>query len=113
MVILGFTSAIIAVMVMRFVYAKSVIVSRKVHNDMITRILRAPCNLFFDRVPLGRIINRFSGDLATIDDGFASNFQLLATNLLAFTGSVLVCMYLGSLFVLPIVLGFYQICKYI
>lgn len=38
---------------------------------MIDRVLRAPVNLYFDTTPIGRILNRFSKDLNTMECGFA------------------------------------------
>eukprot|EP00357_Protocruzia_adherens_P031519 CAMPEP_0115001824 /NCGR_PEP_ID=MMETSP0216-20121206/17633_1 /TAXON_ID=223996 /ORGANISM="Protocruzia adherens, Strain Boccale" /LENGTH=1370 /DNA_ID=CAMNT_0002367287 /DNA_START=20 /DNA_END=4132 /DNA_ORIENTATION=+ len=60
--------------------------SQKLHYDMVTSLIKAPMNTFFDRTPTGRIINRFTGDLVTIDSmmGWAFNsifnrsFQVLS-----------------------------------
>lgn len=35
---------------------------------MITRVINAPINLFFDRTPSGMILNKFSKDISKIDD---------------------------------------------
>ena len=40
--------------------------AKRLHNNMIRSILKAPMR-FFDKTPLGRIINRISGDVHTID----------------------------------------------
>ncbi|KAF9120412.1 Canalicular multispecific organic anion transporter 2 [Mortierella sp. 14UC] len=40
--------------------------SKTIHNRLITRVLRLPMS-FFDTTPMGRIVNRFSSDLAAID----------------------------------------------
>lgn len=40
---------------------------RKLHEDMIDRVLNAPINLYFDTTPIGRILNRFSKDLSGIE----------------------------------------------
>ena len=34
---------------------------------MVDRILNAPINLYFDKTPIGRILNRFSKDLNVLD----------------------------------------------
>lgn len=40
--------------------------SINIHNDMITNLLKAPINLFYDTEPIGRIINRLSKDIEDI-----------------------------------------------
>ena len=37
--------------------------SRKIHQEMVDKLLKAPINLFFDMTPVGTIMNRFSKDL--------------------------------------------------
>lgn len=39
----------------------------RAHKEMISRVLRAPINLFYDVTPSGLIINRFSNDLGAIE----------------------------------------------
>ncbi|KAJ3312632.1 hypothetical protein HDV04_002774, partial [Boothiomyces sp. JEL0838] len=40
--------------------------SRSMHNDLLAKVLGSPMR-FFETTPVGRIINRFSTDMATID----------------------------------------------
>lgn len=42
--------------------------SKVLHDYMAKQVLRSPMS-FFETTPLGRIINRFSGDMAEVDDG--------------------------------------------
>lgn len=44
----------------------SIKVSRHLHNTMLKSVLRAPMS-FFDSTPLGRVINRFTGDIQKLD----------------------------------------------
>lgn len=39
------------------------------HTEMITRILNAPVNLYFDVTPIGKSLNKFSKDLNQLEDG--------------------------------------------
>jgi ABC-type multidrug transport system fused ATPase/permease subunit len=41
--------------------------SLKMHTALLKRVLAAPVS-FFDVTPLGRIVNRFSSDMTTIDE---------------------------------------------
>jgi ABC-type multidrug transport system fused ATPase/permease subunit len=47
---------------------------------MISNLLFSPLNEFFDRVPLGRILNRLSKDLNSVDTKILNTF----TNFLVF-----------------------------
>src|SRR4051794_17346213 len=49
-----------------WLYYGSLRASRKLYEDFLNRIMRAPLR-FFDTTPVGRILNRFSSDFETID----------------------------------------------
>ncbi|KAJ9565724.1 hypothetical protein OSB04_001690 [Centaurea solstitialis] len=92
----------------------SLIAARKLHNAMLSSILRAPM-VFFHTNPLGRIINRFSKDLGDIDRNvapFVNMFlgqvsQLLSTFVLI---GLLSTMSLWA--ILPLLLLFYAAYLY-
>ncbi|KAG5890605.1 hypothetical protein JTB14_005118 [Gonioctena quinquepunctata] len=42
--------------------------AKTLHNIILANVLRVPCTTFFDVTPLGRIINRFSKDIDTLDN---------------------------------------------
>ena len=44
--------------------------SKKLHEDMIEKILQAPVNLYFDITPIGKSLNKFSKDLIHLQGGF-------------------------------------------
>lgn len=46
--------------------------SRTVHRAMAARVLRAPC-AWFERTPIGRVLNRFSSDIETLDKNLADS----------------------------------------
>uniref|UniRef100_A0A1I8JEZ1 ABC-type glutathione-S-conjugate transporter n=1 Tax=Macrostomum lignano TaxID=282301 RepID=A0A1I8JEZ1_9PLAT len=51
-----------------------VISSRQLHSKMLSNILKAPMS-FFDTTPVGRIVNRFSRDIETIDSLLPQMFR--------------------------------------
>lgn len=42
-------------------------VARVLHNDLVTKVLQAPINLFFDVTPVGKILNLLTKDLMIMD----------------------------------------------
>ena len=42
-------------------------ISAQIHGDVLKRILKAPIDRFFDKHPVGRIMNRMSADLVVVD----------------------------------------------
>lgn len=49
-------------------------VGRIAHDILIAYVFRAPINLYFDVTPIGKILNRFSKDMAVIDESIYYNF---------------------------------------
>lgn len=77
---LVFVGIVVAILGVAFVQSASVqllflYVSNKLHNLMLSRVVHAPLS-FFDSNPLGRIINRFSSDVATADLAIPVQFKL-------------------------------------
>lgn len=53
----------------------SIRAARKLHDGMIKAIIRAPMQ-FFETTPIGRITNRFAGDLDAVDNGLHRDFTI-------------------------------------
>lgn len=53
--------------------------ARYLHNDLLHHVMRAPIPEFFDITPLGRIINRMSHDIETIDNDFPATLRAWAS----------------------------------
>ncbi|KAF2073017.1 hypothetical protein CYY_005663 [Polysphondylium violaceum] len=77
--------------------------SSKLHNTLLDSVTYAPCH-FFDTNPSGRIINRFSKDVADIDNNLMETFS----DFLYFSSSVLVALvtmiFLNPFIILPFIL---------
>src|SRR5690242_3626988 len=50
--------------------------SRKMHKDMLERVIRSPTS-FYDTTPMGRVLNRFSKDIYTIDETLPRTLMML------------------------------------
>ena len=85
--------------------------SKHIHKEMISNLLFSSLNEFFDRVPLGRILNRLSKDLNVVD----ANFPSVSGNVLVFLffliGNTITIVYCSTIWVLfPILI--YVVCCY-
>ncbi|KAJ2787455.1 Transporter of the ATP-binding cassette (ABC) [Coemansia interrupta] len=56
--------------------------SKVLHESLLHTVLRAPVR-FFDTTPVGRLINRFSKDMETIDHSLNSSLAIFLTELIA------------------------------
>ncbi|KAI9188154.1 Transporter of the ATP-binding cassette (ABC) [Blastocladiella emersonii ATCC 22665] len=67
-----------------FEFFGSMRASRTMHDALVNAVLRAPITTFFDKVPAGRVVNRFSKDIQEIDRevcGTISWFLIVAFDL--------------------------------
>ncbi|KAI5269184.1 Multidrug Resistance-Associated Protein 4 [Manis pentadactyla] len=77
--------------------------SQALHNKMFESILKAPV-LFFDRNPVGRILNRFSKDIGHMDDLLPLTFLDFIQTFLQVIGVVGVAMAVIPWIVIPLIL---------
>lgn len=73
-------------------YWISIRASRFFFDALLQRLTRAPVR-FFDTTPIGRILNRFTTDIATIDVALQSSTRMCLYNLLNFLVSSGVMLY--------------------
>ncbi|XAR50466.1 Xenobiotic-transporting ATPase [Bertholletia excelsa] len=71
----------------------------QVHDKLLKRLIDAPIN-FFDQTPSGRILNRFSSDLYTIDDSLPFILNILLANFVGLLGIAVVLSYVQVMFLL-------------
>ena len=95
-----------------FIYLRVFILTRgalklsgRLHEEMITRLIKAPINLYHDTTPKGQILNRLSKDLGALDTYMVYMYGNLYVYICAMIGSIVVCAIFmpWCLFVLPIV----------
>ena len=84
------------------------------HRKALVRVLKAPIR-WFDTVPIGRIINRFSKDQDGIDSSLVDSLRMFLTTLANCVGIFAVIIYGTPLFaipLLPILVGYYYIQRF-
>lgn len=86
--------------------------SKKLHNEMVESVTKSPMQ-FFETTPMGRILNRFSGDIAELDESLPSNFLEIIWVITDMIISICVIVFaspfvLVILFPLIIVYSYYQ-----
>ncbi|WJX74992.1 ABC transporter C member 13 [Trifolium repens] len=79
----------------------------KVHNRLLSKLINAPVQ-FFDQTPGGRILNRLSSDLYTIDDSLPFIMNILLANFVGLLGIAIILSYVQVLF-LVLLLPFWYI----
>ncbi|KAK5668380.1 Transporter of the ATP-binding cassette (ABC) [Batrachochytrium dendrobatidis] len=66
--------------------------SRTIHNNLVDKILRAPAH-FFEKTPMGRILNRFSKDIKDIDQEVGIFIGDFLGNCISATGILCLILY--------------------
>ncbi|XP_058226625.1 ABC transporter C family member 13 [Rhododendron vialii] len=71
----------------------------QVHDKLLKKLIDAPI-IFFDQTPSGRILNRLSSDLYTIDDALPFILNILLANFVGLLGIAIVLAYVQVVFLL-------------
>lgn len=78
---------------------------RNVHNNIIKGLLYADLIRFFNRVPLGRILNRLNKDLKELDEVITNTFCSFFTSGFKVFAAIFICIYSSTPYALiPVVL---------
>ncbi|QRW14685.1 ABC transporter transmembrane region [Ceratobasidium sp. AG-Ba] len=88
--------------------------SQSLHRDALNRILHAPIS-FFDTTPLGRIMNRFSKDIDTIDNVIGDACRMFIGTLVQIIGAIVLISVIQPWFLLAVgivLLAYYWIAMY-
>nr|KAG5688633.1 hypothetical protein BaRGS_017487 [Batillaria attramentaria] len=93
---------------------RMVVASKKLHATMLTNIMRQPMN-FFDTTPLGRVMNRFSRDVDTLDVQMAKLVLMFVQQLFTVLSVLIVISYTTPVFMAaatPVMIVYYLVQKF-
>ncbi|KAI9447656.1 ABC transporter [Lactarius indigo] len=102
---LGLGQAIVALLHGTTVAFIAYSASRRMHDNAITRVMLSPMS-FFETTPVGRIMNRFSKDIDTIDNILANSFRTLINAFSAIIGAIVLISILFPWFLLAVAVVF-------
>ncbi|KAF8938669.1 hypothetical protein BGZ58_000407 [Dissophora ornata] len=88
-ILLSLASMIFGAITNFYVIHGGLAASRTLHQQLLHKITRAKVR-FFDTTPIGRIVNRFSSDMSTIDDEVSSNLQQLFSCVVTIVGIIFI-----------------------
>ncbi|KAF9510627.1 hypothetical protein BS47DRAFT_1395826 [Hydnum rufescens UP504] len=75
--------------------------SVKMHKDSIQHMMHAPMS-FFETTPLGRIMNRFSKDVDTLDNTLGDTLRIMTTTLSQIIGAIILISIILPWFLIPV-----------
>ena len=103
---LGFTQALCVLISSICLALGSKIASRYLHQSILVNVMHSPMS-FFETTPLGRIVNRFSKDISTIDDKVPMSLVSFLRTFCSVLGTVVAISFATPIFLVVIVpLGF-------
>ena len=84
----------------------SVEMSRKLNSEMLSSVFKAPMNLFFDVVPTGKVLNRFSKDLDLVDNAAFWTFGDCQASMIRLLSIIVLCVCITpwAILTLPIII---------
>lgn len=79
--------------------------SKFVHDKVTKSLLYASLSNFFNRVPVGRILNRLTRDLREVDEDIADAMSWVIISFFELLSTLTICIYASSVFaVIPMVI---------
>jgi ATP-binding cassette, subfamily C (CFTR/MRP), member 1 len=113
-IILGFIYGFLAFVRSLTAASSSPKMSNYIHESMISNLLFSSLNEFFDRVPLGRIFNRLSKDLSSVDLSVTNFFGNSCVFAFFLDSNIIVISVIAPPYVfLPIIAVYLVICHFL
>ena len=94
---IGLGQGLFTFLVSIFITIGGMVASRRLHRGLLVNIMHSSMS-FFDTTPLGRIVNRFSKDLYTVDDMMPRYIKGFLWCMLDFIGTIIAISYATPLF---------------
>ncbi|KAJ1801380.1 hypothetical protein LPJ59_000345 [Coemansia sp. RSA 2399] len=88
---------------MYYVYYGGIHAAQNIHKELLCKVMHAAPR-FFDLTPVGRIVNRFAGDMNSIDQGSISSIVDWLSGFVTLTVTVVIILSVIPMFVFPAVL---------
>jgi ABC-type multidrug transport system fused ATPase/permease subunit len=98
--LIGMISLALTMLRSLFLFYGTLKASRSIHSQLLDRILRAKVR-FFDTTPVGRIVNRFSSDLETIDQAVGPSLSFLLYSIVATVYVIILISIITPAFIIP------------
>ena len=112
--IVGFVYGLLAFIRSLMIANSSPKMSEFIHESMITNLLFSSLNEFFDRVPLGRIFNRLSKDLSSIDLNLGNFFSSSCVFAFFLGSNIIVISLIAPIYVFwPVILVYLITCHFL
>ncbi|TPX49645.1 hypothetical protein SeMB42_g02545 [Synchytrium endobioticum] len=111
--LLGLVMILLSTITIIIMYFGSYRASRDIHHKLLNAVLGSPLR-FFETTPLGRIVNRFSKDISSLDSEVVFSIFIFALNLVDLLSLAAVVSFVNWLFLLaipPILYVYYSIAK--
>ncbi|CAL1547665.1 unnamed protein product [Lymnaea stagnalis] len=99
---MGFVQGILLLIFALLATTRMVAAAGTLHYNLLDNILKAPMS-FFDTTPIGRIVNRFSRDVETIDNTLPATIRTFYTCVFSVLGTIVTISYSTPLFLVVIV----------
>ncbi|CAD8205655.1 unnamed protein product [Paramecium pentaurelia] len=106
---LGFMQAFFAFLRAITIIKQSIKSAEIVHNKMMKSLIYAPQCSFFERVPQGRIMNRLTKDINSLDTEIYWNISWLYTKVSQLISNTFLNVYASTLFIIFPIIGFFII----
>ncbi|KAI0317356.1 ABC transporter type 1, transmembrane domain-containing protein [Amylostereum chailletii] len=97
---IGLLTALMTIMSTIVQYTGALRASRLLFEKLLTSVVRATMR-WYDTTPEGRILNRFSKDVETVDSSLASSLQSVNSSFATFIASVLTIAFVFPVFLVP------------